>query len=279
MKISIQQIQLRDYWKSFNQAQEMLKTLETLGFDGIEINGFMIRKMPWSIRLLTQMAGMGIGNSGSLDWMKLMSESSLEVTALHDYLGHILESPDEVAAEAASLGTKNIVITGLRKFDFSDEKSVLTLADQLNQAGKLLSDNGVTLSYHNHNCEFQRVTETQTAYDLLLEATEEKWLKFEVDTFWAAEAGIDIIDLLRKVGNRQHLLHLTDRGIRPKGEAGSILKSDCMELGTGNMNLEGILTQSQMNDIETVIIETHRNWVNGSAFESAKRSLQYLQNR
>lgn len=279
MKTAIQQIQLRDYWKSFNQAQEMLKTLETLGFDGIEINGFMIRKMPWTIRLLTQMAGMGIGNSGRLDWMKLLSESSLEVTALHDYLGHILDSPDEVAAEATALGTQNIVITGLRKFDFSNKKSVLTLADQLNQAGQLLSDKGLTLSYHNHNCEFQRVTEVQTAYELLLEATEGKWLSFEVDVFWAAEAGVDVVNLLKRVGNRQHLLHLTDRGIRSKGETGSILKSDCMELGTGNMNLEGILTQSQTNGIETVVIETHRNYVDDSALESAKKSLQYLQNR
>ena len=275
-RTAIQQFQLRKHFSSQGHAQETLRAIEEMGFDGIELNGFMIRKLPWTIRLLTQMAGMGIGASGNLNWEQLLSGTSLKVVALHENLGHILENPRDIVAEAKVLGTKNIVITGMRKFDYSDEKAVLELANQLNTAGHQLAEQGLSLSYHNHNCEFQKVNEVQTAFDLLLEKTDEKWLNFEVDAFWAVEAGVDIIQLLKKVGHRQSFLHLTDRGCRPKGKIGSILKSDCLELGTGNMNLNGILHQSKQNRVDSLIIETHRNWINQSALDSARLSIEYL---
>lgn len=47
----------------------------------------------------------------------------------------------------------------------------------------------------------------------------------------AQDAGVDTVSLLKRIGSRLSMLHVSDRGIRPVGKAGSILKADFLELG------------------------------------------------
>ena len=55
----------------------------------------------------------------------------------------------------------------------------------------------------------------------------------------ATEAGVDALQLMRQLGDRLRLYHINDRGSRVTGASMTpILKSDSMELGYGNMNLE-----------------------------------------
>lgn len=272
----IQQFQLRNELNSKEQAEKTLRNIKNMGFEGIEINGFMVRKIGWKVRLLTCMAGMAIGNSGLLDWKSLLKEADLKTIAFHDYLDHILGTPEEVASEVKSFNTNKVVITGLRKYDYSNREEVIKLADKLNTAGELMQQHGLRLSYHNHNCEFQKVELNKTAFDLLIENTSPDLVDFEFDTFWAIDAGVDCVQMMRKLGKRQSLLHLTDRGIRSNGPTSSILKADCMELGQGTMNLVNIIKQAKLNEIDALVLETHRNWINKSAIESAEVSMEYL---
>ena len=95
--------------------------------------------------------------------------------------------------------------------------------------------------------------------------------------FWLAEAGADVSYWITRIGSRLKLLHLTDRGFRTtKASQNSIQKSDCVELGFGNMNLESIICQSQRFGVEGIIVETHRNWVENSGFKSAIQSVEFL---
>ena len=64
------------------------------------------------------------------------------------------------------------------------------------------------------------------------------------------------------------LWHINDRGTRMTGSAVTpILKTDSMELGTGNMDLEGLSAIAKKNVIEAVILESHRNWIDHSPGE------------
>ena len=54
------------------------------------------------------------------------------------------------------------------------------------------------------------------------------------------------------------------------------LKTDSMELGTGNMDLEGMAEITKENGIEAVILESHRNWVDNSPVKSLQLSAQWL---
>lgn len=273
---AIQQFQLRTVLGSEKQARKTLQTVKESGYEGIELNGFMIKKMPLIVPLLTKLAGMPIGFSGRFDWKKLIAESGLKVVAIHEDLRSILKDPLEIIEEARVYQTDYIIVTGMFRYDYSSQKAVTELADKLNQAGKLLNAGGVQLLYHNHNCEFRRVESGKTAYQLLMEETDPQYVNFEFDSYWAIEAGCDAVEVMKTLGSRMKLMHINDRGNRKKGKMGSIIKSDGMELGYGNINLKGLMETAKKNGVKAIILETHRNWIDNSPVKSFQLSAEFL---
>ena len=55
-----------------------------------------------------------------------------------------------------------------------------------------------------------------------------------------------------------------------------ILKTDCVELGTGNMDLEGMLAIAKENGVEAVVLESHKNWIDNNPIKSLQVSACYL---
>lgn len=257
-------------------ARQTLQAIKDSGYDGIEICGFMIRKMPMIVRILTRLAGMPVGRSGQLNWKPLIAESGLKVVGLHEDLGSILRDPQSIIAEAKSYGTEFVVVTGMHRFDYSNKKAVLELVDKLNRAGKLMKEGGINFLYHNHNVEFRRVESGETAYELLIERTNPQFVNFEFDSYWAAESGCDVLELMTTLGKRMKLYHINDRGSRVTGTTGSILKSDSMELGHGNMNLTAFVEMAKKNGVEAIILESHKNWIDKSPIKSLELSAEFM---
>lgn len=276
---AIQQFQLRKVIQTEENARIALQLVKAAGFEGIELNGFMIKKVPLIVPVLTWLAGMPTGNSGKLNWEKLIAESGLKVVSIHEDLGSILKNPAEIIKEARTYRTGNIVVTGMYRYDYSSKQAVLKLAADLNKAGKLLKEGGINFLYHNHNCEFRRVESGETAYELLLEKTDPNYVNFEFDSFWAIEAGCDAVELMKNLGKRMKLYHINDRGTRVKGTTGSILKSDSMELGYGNINLTALIETAKNNGVKAIILETHRNWVDNSPVKSFQLSAEFLKKK
>ena len=52
--------------------------------------------------------------------------------------------------------------------------------------------------------------------------------------------------------------------------------SDSMELGYGNMNLRELVSQALSVNVDVIILESHKNWVNGSPIESLKLSAGFM---
>ena len=212
-----------------------------------------------------------------MDWHKLVQEAGLSVVSLHTDLGSLERDAKAVAQEARSFGTRYVVITGMYRFDYGDEASVRELAARLNKAGEALLQEGVELLYHNHNCELRRVNAQKRAYDILLEETDPRFVNFEFDSYWFAEGGANALAWMQRLGTRMKLWHINDRGSRVQGPAATpILKTDSMELGTGNMDLDSLLEQALKVNVEAVILESHRNWIDGSPVKSAQVSAQFL---
>lgn len=274
---AVQQIMLGTVTAREAQARETLTTIKKAGYDGIELNGFMIRPTGFMVRMMTKMAGMPVGRGGRLDWAALVKEAGLSVVSVHEDLGTIQRETSNVVEEAGKFGTKYIVVTGMYRFDYSDRAAVSSLARDLNQAGKELKRSGIGLLYHNHNCEFRKVSKEMTAYRLLQEETDSEFVNFEFDSYWPAEAGVDPLALMRQLGDRMKLYHINDRGTRVTGPSMTpLLKSDSMELGYGNMNLEALTEQALAVGVDAVILESHRNWVDKSPLKSIQLSAEFL---
>ena len=276
---AVQQIMLGSVIKSEADAKEVLGKIKAAGYDGIELNGFMIRPTPFLVRMLTKFAGMPVGKGGNFDWAALVNEAGLSVVSVHEDLGTIKREPETVVAEAKTFGTKYVVVTGMYRFDYSDETAVSQLAEDLNEAGKRLLEDGIYLLYHNHNCELRKVSKDKTAYDILIEKTNPEYVNFEFDSYWFAEAGADPLLWMKRLGDRLKFYHINDRGTRIDGASMTpILNSDSMELGYGNMNLTEMVEQALSVGVDAVVLETHKNWVDGSPMKSLEVSAEFLNN-
>lgn len=274
---AVQQIMLGTVTGKEQQTAATLAAVKQAGYDGIELNGFMIRPTSFLVRTMTKMAGMPVGKGGNLDWAALVKDAGLSVVSVHEDLGTITREPETVIKEAHQFGTKYVVVTGMYRFDYSDREAVQKLAGDLNDAGENLKKSGICLLYHNHNCEFRKVEAQKTAYDLLMEETNSAYVNFEFDSYWPTEAGINALSLMQQLKDRLKLYHITDRGSRVKGVSMTpILKSDCMELGYGNMDLAAMTAQANSVGVEAVILESHKNWVEKSPLKSIQASADFM---
>ncbi len=277
MKTYVQQIMLGTVTGSEQAARATLRRVKAAGYDGLELNRFMTRPASLLVRLLTKAAGMPTGRGGKLCWPALMGESGLETVSYHADLGSLEGEGTAVAEEAKALGTNRVVITGMYRFDYSHETTVRELAKRLNAAGAGLKEQGISLLYHNHNVELLFVKPKVRAYDILIDETDPALVNFEFDSYWFADGGADAKDWMKKLGSRMKLWHVTDRGSRQRGPAMTpILKCDSMELGTGNMDLNGLYETACAGGTEAVVVESHKNWIDKDPIKSLEASAEYL---
>ena len=263
MKTYVQQIMLGTVTGSESQARETLRRIKAAGYDGLELNRFMLHPSSLMVRLMTRAAGMPTGNGGKLDWQSLLRESGLTVASLHADLGSLERETETVIEEAKSFGTDKIVITGMYRFDYSDEAAVRELAQRLDRAGETLKKQGVGLLYHNHNVELLPVKPGLRAYEVLLAETDPALVNFEFDSYWFTDGGADAKAWMKKLGQRMKLWHINDRGSRQTGPAMTpILKADSME-----------------NGVEAVVLESHKNWIDKDPVKSLELSAKWLNER
>ena len=280
MKKGVQQIMLGSVTGSEAAARATLKRIRAAGYDGLELNRFMVHPSSLMIRLMTRAAGMPTGRGGRLDWKALLNEAGLSVISLHTDLGSLEREGDQAAREAGDFGTDTVVITGMYRFDYSDEKAVRELARRLNKAGEALKARGLSLLYHNHNVELLQVKPGLRAYDILLADTDPAFVNFEFDSYWFTDGGANAGEWMRRLGSRMKLWHITDRGCRKMGPAMTpILKQDSMELGTGNMDLDGLREIALQNGIQAVVLESHKNWIDKDPVRSLELSAGWLSGR
>lgn len=274
---AVQQFMLGTVMNNEAQARDTMGKMKAAGYDGIELCGFMIHPTGLMVRLMTKAAGMPVGKGGNLNWKGIVKDSGLRVVSLHTDLGSVERDPAAVAAEVRAFGTKYAVITGMYRFAYGDEKAVRELAARLNTAGEAVKEAGISLLYHNHNCELQKVNPTQRAYEILLTETDPAAVNFEFDSYWFAEGGANPLEWMERLGARMKLWHINDRGARLAGPAVTpILKTDSAELGTGNMPLEALTERAKQAGVEAVVLESHRNWVDKSPIKSFQVSAKFL---
>ena len=277
IEIGVQQIMLSSLSKNDETLLESLKRVKEYGYDSIELNSFMIHPSSFLVRTLTRAAGMAVGNTGKRDWKNLIPQSGLKVISLHSDLNSIERNPESVAEEALEYGTDKVVITGMYRYDYTSSSSLSSLAARLDEGGRRLKEYGVSLLYHNHNIETVKDEKGRTALDVIINGTNGDYVSFELDTFWLSEAGCPLEEWMKKMGGRLKLWHIADRGWRGNSkQIAPIVKSGSVELGTGNLPLERLLSIAKENQVQGIVLESHNNWIDNDPLESIRISGQWL---
>jgi sugar phosphate isomerase/epimerase len=147
-------------------------------------------------------------------------------------------------------------------------------AEQFNKWGAAVEKRGMKFAFHNHNYEFRQLGEAN-GYHTLMTGTDPKLVFFELDTYWAAEAGRDPLKMMQMHPARIRLLHLKDRkpGFPPSQQLDDNSKH-FTEVGSGTLDWKAILAQAEKNKVDYLYVE--QDQTDGPVFESLRTSYDYL---
>jgi sugar phosphate isomerase/epimerase len=150
---------------------------------------------------------------------------------------------DQTLADSKALGQKFTGSGGSAAPGIGSLEDTLETAATLNRLGQRSVRNGTgKIFVHNHQGEFRTTYvdpsdgETKTAWQILVENTERRYVSFQVDVLWAMDGGADPVELLEQYPHRIDLLHIKD-GINVADPA----DATPVPLGQGEMDFEPIL--------------------------------------
>jgi inosose dehydratase len=113
------------------------------------------------------------------------------------------------------------------------------LGKLLTELGKRTADIGIPLSYHNH---LNTMSQKPENLDLILENSDPKYLKLELDTAHAVAGGGDPVQMIRKYHDRLLFMHLKDVRDIPADTPKARYPFEFVELGRGRVNLPAVFT-------------------------------------
>jgi sugar phosphate isomerase/epimerase len=157
-------------------------------------------------------------------------------------------------------------------------------AELFNRAGETAQKADIQFAYHNHAFEFEpsEALGGKMPYDFLLENTDPKLVKMEMDLCWITVGGQDPVKYFDRFPGRFPLVHVKDWTSKGQGgddyggATGASKKPGHMtDVGQGEIDWRRIFAQSGRAGIEHYFVENDEP---KSAFEDIKISYEYLAN-
>lgn len=206
-----------------NDFRAVLESVAEMGYDGVESAGFY-GMTPVEFRRAVEDLGMKVSSSHA-PWA-----TPHNITEVLDTVGAL--GLDKAAG-------------GYGPDDFKDLDAIKRTADTVNTVMESLAKAGIQLFLHNHFWEFDKI-EGRLAYDYLADLC--PGVKFEIDTYWAANFGAnDPAEQVNKFRARTPLLHIKD-GPLEKGKA-------MVAVGRGKMDMPSVIKAADPNVLEWLIVE------------------------
>ena len=179
----LQMYSVRDITKS--DLKGAIKKVAELGYKYLEFAGFFDNSAE---DVKAWMDECGVSCSGTHSpWLDLKPDRILETIKYHK-----------------TIGNPHYIIPGA---DLSTLEKIEEFVNVMNFAQPILAAAGITLGYHNHSGEFQVMPWGSTIHSELEKRTN---ILFEIDTYWAFNAGIDPIATMERLKDRIKVIHLKD---------------------------------------------------------------------
>ena len=207
------------------------------------------------------------------EFKKQLDANGLKAVSGHFDYGRFQKDPDGLAQEAKTLGLEYAGVAWVPHQGDFDEQECRAAAAVFNKAGEALAKHGITFFDHQHGYEFQPHGQG-TLFDLLMQETNPKLVKFEMDITWIVFPGQDPVRLLEKYKDRWTLMHLKDlkKGVKGNLSGGTDPNNDVV-LGTGQIDMPAVLKAAQKARVKYYFIEDESNRV----AEQVPQSLKFLE--
>ena len=182
-------------------------------------------------------------------------------------------------ADSKTLRQKYVGSGGFPTPGIGSYENTLATAIVMNELGRRSVRNGTGKFYgHNHQGEFRTkyadpaTGEMKSAWQILVENTDPRYVTFQLDVLWATDGGADPVALLRRYGKRIFSLHVKD-GINVAAPA----NATPVPMGQGEMVFEPILRAAE-GHVKYYIYEQDPPFGDPTfdPFASAKAGFDYL---
>ncbi len=194
-----------------------------------------------------QVEAYGFPNAEAM--IKASKDHGLEVNSSH-FAWEAVTSPDKaekgafdkILEQAQKDGLSHLVIPYLHNEERATLDDYKRVAERCNKAAVKAKKAGIQLAYHNHSFEFAPMEGKKSGYDILMAEFADE-MQFEIDVFWVKLAGVEPVDLMKKLKGRVSQLHLKDlkAGIDIPHFEGGVPKEAFKELGNGIIPMEPII--------------------------------------
>jgi sugar phosphate isomerase/epimerase len=198
-----------------------------------------------------------------LEFKKILRTCGLKMTASHSTCR--LTDADLTIAAAKEAGATYLV------YPYIEEEQRRTLddwrrcADLFNRLGEKCAGQEMIFAYHNHDFDFQPMAAT-IPYRLLLEKTDPKIVKMELDLYWIARAGHDARRYFETYPGRFILWHLKDQGPSPAYEF--------LPLGRGRIDFKALFAYADKAGLVRTYIEQDES--RRPIFDCLQESVNYM---
>lgn len=179
-----------------------------------------------------------------------MAASGLTAPTTHaHYLGESDDEHRRIFSAAKSMGIPVVIDPHAAAERWQTSESIDQVAAELNHAGELAAEYGVTVGYHNHAHEIQAKVGDTTAIEYF--ATKlDAGIVLEIDTYWVTVGGGDPVELLGKLGDTVVAIHVKDG-------PGSGDTKDQVAVGAGSLPIAAIL-RAAPNALKVVELDDSR---------------------
>lgn len=246
-----------------------LGKIKAFGYDGVEFAGLY-------------------GNKPS-DVGKILSEIGLIPVSAHVPFTELTADPKGIVGEYAQIGCEYIAIPYLTPEYRPNAEKFNEVIEGASIIGKAAKEFGLTLLYHNHDFEFEKI-DGRYALDVLYGSVSSDLLQTEIDTCWVNVGGENPSDYIRKYTGRSPVVHLKDFvmpgrkpekmydliGIKDDAKKAETTAFEFRPLGLGVQNFPQILEACEKAGAKWVVVEQDAPSMGKTSVECAQISIQYL---
>ncbi|GHO43829.1 sugar phosphate isomerase/epimerase family protein [Ktedonospora formicarum] len=242
MQIGLQLYTVRD--QTAQDFKGTIREVARIGYQGVEFAGY--------------------GGLSAEELNELLKETGLKALGSHvSYQALQADSAKEIEY-CRQIGCPYLVIPYMSLEELNDVELLRTFIANVNEYSKQCKDAGITLCYHNHSHEFEKLNGSHLL-DLIAEGTDASLVKLEVDTYWVTYAGLDPVAYLRQYTGRVPLIHLKDM----------TTERTFTEVGDGTIDIASIVSTGNEIGVEWGIVENDAPAI--PSLDSARRSFANLQ--
>ncbi len=266
-------IALQLYTVRKDMEQDFRGTLEKvkkMGYDGVEFAGLF--------------------GQDAATIKKWCTEIGLIPISAHVPFQEMLEDLEGTLANYKEIGVKYIAVPYVKEDRRPNTEGWLPTIEEIARIGKVAKEQGITLLYHNHDFEFQKV-DGEYGLDMLYRLVPAEYLQTELDTCWVNVGGENPADYIRKYEGRCPVVHLKDFyrekvdadeplyeliGLKSEAKTPERKNFEFRPVGYGLQDFPKILTASVICGAEWVVVEQDQPSMEKTPMECAEMSINYL---